>query len=129
MDLSLRIAELQVLSENFIKKTGKNLADNEFKVMVLLRVFNECTPSVLISKMGILKTNLALLLKKLIDGGLVCFRKSSLDSRSKMYSLTDLGNQVMDQILADIDVNLEGAFTEDFALALEIVPSVLNKRI
>ena len=41
MELALNLAELQVLSENFIKKTCTNLADNELKVLVILKIYKE----------------------------------------------------------------------------------------
>ncbi|MBO5310092.1 MAG: hypothetical protein IKK20_03235 [Clostridia bacterium] len=129
MELALNLAELQVLSENFIKKTCTNLADNELKVLVILKIYKECSPTILISKIGILKTNLAILLKRLVSSGLVEARRSSLDARSKMFALTPAGHNLMDDVVGTIDRCLDDVPKEEFYFALQTVLMVLNKKI
>lgn len=129
MDTALGLAELQVLTENFIKKSTDTLADTEQKVLIMLKVYGECSPSILINKVGILKTNLALVLKKLLASGLVQNRKNTQDRRSKLYSLTQRGNQRIDLILEAVQHQLKDIQTEDFYYAIKIVASVLNKKL
>ena len=129
MELAQNLAELQVLTENFIKKSTSCFADNEFKVMLMLKIYGECSPKIVISKVGILKTNLALIFKKLMAEDLVEARKNAQDGRGKLYRLTVHGEEMISGILADISANLSGIVTEDLFYAVKIVLSVLNKKI
>ena len=129
MELALNLAELQVLSENFIKKTCTNLADNELKVLVILKIYKECSPTILMSRIGILKTNLANLMKRLVSSGLVEARRSSLDARAKMFTLTSAGHSLMDDVIGTIYRCLDDVPKEEFYFALQTVLMVLNKKI
>lgn len=129
MELAQNLAELQVLTENFIKRSGVGLADTEFKVMVILKAYGECSPKIVISKVGILKTNLALVLKKLVAEDLVMVRKNTQDGRSKFYALTKRGEEMMNGIFSNISSHLSHIVTEDFFYAVKIVLSVLNKKL
>lgn len=129
MEIAQSLAELQVLSENFIKKHTQNLSDNEFKVMTIIKAYDECSPKILIAKIGILKTNLAHILKKLIAEGLVCSREHVQDSRSKMYALTESGEQMLAKIHEEIKRSLFGLVSEDLFYALQITNGVLNKKL
>ena len=129
MDVVQSLAELQVLSENFVKRHTQNLSDNEFKIMTIIKAYDECSPKILVSKVGILKTNLAHVLKKLIAEGLVCSREHVQDSRSKMYALTEAGEQMLAKIHEGIRRGLFGLVTEDLFYALQITLSVLNKKL
>lgn len=129
MELAQNLAELQVLTENFIRKSTSNFADNEFKVMLMLKAYGECSPKIVISKVGILKTNLALIFKKLMAENLVEARKNSQDGRGKFYRLSQRGEEMMNGILNDISANLSGIVTEDLFYAIKIVLSVLNKKL
>lgn len=129
MELSLNIAELQVLSENFINLATKKMSGNEYKVMLLLKIYGVCSPRILISKIGILKTNLALVLKKLIQDDLVEVKKSMQDGRGKQYNLTKAGDELISNILNNITISLNDSRTEEFFNAVKIVLSVLNKKL
>lgn len=129
MDVAQSLAEIQVLSENFIKKYTQNLSDNEFKIMTILKAYDECSTKVLIAKVGILKTNLANVLKKLIAEGLVCSREHVQDSRSKMYALTEAGEEMLDSVHEQIKRGLFGLVTEDLYYAFQIILAVLNKKL
>lgn len=129
MELGQNLAELQVLTQNFIKKHSQSLSDNEFKVMVMLKSFGECSTKILISKIGILKTNLAFVLKKLITEGLVISRQSTQDGRGKMYNLTTMGDDLITSIMEKISNDMLGVATEDFFYAVKIVASIMNKRL
>lgn len=129
MDVAQSLAELQVLSENFVKRHTQNLSDNEFKIMTIIKAYDECSPKILVAKVGILKTNLAHVLKKLIAEGLVCSREHVQDSRSKMYALTEVGEQMLAKIHEGIRRGLFGLVTEDLFYALQITLSVLNKKL
>lgn len=129
MDVAQSLAELQVLSENFVKRHTQNLSDNEFKIMTIIKAYDECSPKILVAKVGILKTNLAHVLKKLIAEGLVCSREHVQDSRSKMYALTEAGEQMLAKIHEGIRRGLFGLVTEDLFYALQITLSVLNKKL
>lgn len=129
MDVAQSLAELQVLSENFVKRHTQNLSDNEFKIMTIIKAYDECSPKILVAKVGILKTNLAHVLKKLIAEGLVCSREHVQDLRSKMYALTEAGEQMLAKIHEGIRRGLFGLVTEDLFYALQITLSVLNKKL
>ena len=129
MQIAQNLAELQVLSEHFVKKNTQGVSDNEFKVMTILKAYGECSPKILIAKIGILKTNLAHVLKKLITEGLVCSRENIQDSRSKMYALTEDGENKLAKIHEEIRRGLFGLVNDDLGYALEIILSVLNKKL
>ena len=129
MDSALYLAELQVLSANLTSGVCKNLTDNEYKVMVFLKIYGVCSPKILIAKIGILKTNLAHVLKKLIAEGLVCSRENIRDSRSKMYALTEQGEEKLAKIHEEIRHGLFGLVNDDLGYAFEIILSVLNKKL
>lgn len=129
METSLNLAELQVLSENLIKFYNKNLTDNEYKVMLMLKVYSVANPKIIISKIGILKTNLAITLKKLVSKNLVKASANPSDARGKQYCLTPQGEKQINIVLDGLAQNLSIANTTEFFNALKIILAVLNKKL
>ena len=127
MDSALYLAELQVLSANLTSGVCKNLTDNEYKVMVFLKIYGVCSPKILINKIGILKTNLALTLKKLIVKNFVSVNINSNDARSKQYSLTNNGVDMIDSILNQISKLITRQSCQVCHSSLKNVVADLNK--
>lgn len=129
METAINLAELQVLSDNLIKFYNKNLTDNEYKVLLMFKIYRLVSPKIIISKVGILKTNLALTLKKLVRENLVEVHKNPSDARGKQYCLTPTGERRIDAVLNNLAQNLSIANTTEFTNALKIVLAVLNKKL
>lgn len=127
METALSLAELHVLCSNLTSIINKKLTENEYKVMVFLKIYGVCSPKLLISKIGIVKTNLALTLKKLIEKQFVNVEINNADARSKQYSLTKQGTEVIDNILNNINSIINKDIVENCNSSIKKVVADLNK--
>lgn len=75
-------------AENLNKKSSLTMRT---KVLYALSKNERCCPSVLIDKLGIAKSNLALLCKTMCEDGVIFAVKSEQDKRNIYYSITEKG--------------------------------------
>lgn len=75
-------------AENLNKKSSLTMRT---KVLYALSKNERCCPSILIEKLGIAKSNLALLCKTMCEDGVIFAVKSDQDKRNIYYSITEKG--------------------------------------
>ena len=102
---------LENLCEGFDVDSKSTLISSKFKVMLALSEQDNISPSMLIDKLGLAKSNLALLGKSMITEGLIEKRKDDFDSRVIFYTLTDFGKQKLNATLCKMADN----FTKQLA--------------
>lgn len=92
-------SRLENLCEGFDVSSKSTLISSKFKVLLALSEKPKTSPSMLIDRLGLAKSNLALLCKSMISEGLIKKSKDEFDSRVVFYSLTDQGKQYLDNSL------------------------------
>ena len=128
MSISRKILETKSLCQTICNISQNEATQTQVKLLYFIDEYGSCSPQILISKLGIQKTNLALITKQMINSGLIISKKGSYDHRSIFYSLTQKGKTMLNQYLE----NLDKVFHEqDFALenSLNEVLKYLNKKV
>jgi len=94
MDLTNQLIELRILLEGHCDgfcDNGKNaILSNKLKILFMLERV-DCTPNDFISSLCIAKSNIANLLKKMIDEGIVDSYKSLDNNKNIFYKITTQG--------------------------------------
>ena len=103
MSLPRKILETKILCQTVCNITKRESTQTEIKVLYFIDEYESCTPSVLISKLGIVKSNLALLTKKMIKDNLIIAKKSLYDKRSIFYSITPTGKKMLNEYLLELE--------------------------
>lgn len=92
-------SRLENLCEGFDVSSKSALISSKFKVLLALSEKPNTSPSMLIDRLGLAKSNLALLCKSMISEGLIKKNKDQFDSRVIFYSLTELGTKTLNESL------------------------------
>ena len=130
MEYALKLAELQALSENFIRSVNKEQTSVKFKVLLFLKIYGVCSPKILIKKIGIIKTNLALTLKQLMTQGFVTASVNPTDARSREFCLTQEGEKEVEKVLNEIEnIICISDKLKELDNALSVVNAVLNRKL
>ena len=122
-----KILEIEALTENLTKHFAKN---NLLKVKVLYFIsqYENLSVSMIIDKLGIKKSNFALMTKELEREGLVTSRQGEIDKRCRLMTLTESGkaelNSFMDCLNKYFPEN-----NNEVENALETLSTYLNKKI
>ena len=122
-----KILEIEALTENLTKHFAKN---NLLKVKVLYFIsqYENLSVSMIIDKLGIKKSNFALMTKDLEREGLVSSRQGEIDKRCRLMALTESGkaelNAFMDCLNKFFPEN-----NNEIENALETLSTYLNKKI
>ena len=103
MSISRKILETKSLCQTICGNMQTNSTQTVIKLLYFIDEYQNCSPQTLISKLGIKKTNLALITKQMINDGLIVSKKGSYDKRSICYSLTGNGKDVLNEYLENLD--------------------------
>lgn len=122
-----KIIEIESLLENLLKKNREGSL-LRLKILFFSRLYENLSISMIIEKLGIKKTNFALMTAQLEKDGLLIIKKSSLDKRCRIIELTEKGNAELDEFVKDIEKSL-GATTPELDYTLETLNNFLNKII
>ncbi len=122
-----KIIEIESLLENLLKKNREGSL-LRLKILFFSRLYENLSISMIIEKLGIKKTNFALMTAQLEKDGLIVIKKSSLDKRCRIIELTEKGNIELDEFVKDIEKSL-GATTPELDFCLETLNNFLNKII
>lgn len=101
------IARLQNLCEGFDDTNKSAVITAKVKILLELSKADSVTPTVLKRSVGLAKSNVALICRKLIEEGLVSKSKDSFDTREIFYSITDKGEKCLDEFLTKAQRNFE----------------------
>ncbi len=137
--LAKQITELRILLQNAtdgfsVDNANKNAKlTMERRVLFVLNNFDKVKPITLITKLGIAKSNLALLCKSMTDDGYINVEKEENDKRNIFYSITAKGvaelNQYMDSISNDVS-SIAGSEKEakEISKKLDDIIEFLNRK-
>jgi len=122
-----KLVEIEALTENITKHLAKNNL-LKYKVLYFISQYENLSVSMIIDKLGIKKSNFALMTKDLESEGLIVSKQGEIDKRCRMMSLTEKGKQSLDAYIASLDA----CFSEkdgEIEHALDVLSTYLNKKI
>ncbi len=127
MKRASNLIEIETLLENLMKKNNDG-GILKMKILFFGRLYENLSISMIIEKLGIQKTNFALMSAALEKEGCLVIKKSNLDRRCRVIELTEKGNAILDEYLKQIEKELD-ATSPEIDYALEILSKFLNKII
>ena len=122
-----KILEIEALTENITKHFAENNLLRK-KILYFISQYQNLSVSMIIDKLGIKKSNFALMTRELEKEGLIYSKQGEIDKRCRMLFLTKKGEEELGNYLK----NLENFFHEDekeVSLALDQLIIYLNKKI
>lgn len=127
MKKAQNLFEIETLAENLMKKDCENGLLRK-KVLLFVSLYENLSVGMIIEKLGIKKSNFALLCADLEKEGLVVSKQAEIDRRCRTMSLTEKGKIELDQYLQNVDT-LIGETDLEVDKAIETLLKFLNKRI
>lgn len=122
-----KLIEIEALLENLMK-SHKDGGILRTKILFFCSIYQNLSVSMIIDKLGIKKTNFALMTAELEKEGYIVIKKSNLDKRCRLVELTDKGRKELDDYLKELDKSL-GNTTPEVDKAVDILSAYLNKII
>ena len=122
-----KIIEIEALLENITK----HYAENNLLRMKILYFFSEyqnLSVGMIIDKLGIKKSNFALMTKELEREGLVVSKQGEIDKRCRMLYLTEKGKNVLNSYLEEIGKYFSEE-EHEVSKAIETLNIYLNRKI
>lgn len=127
MKTAEKIVEIESLLENLIKK-NRDGSILRMKILFFSDLYQDLSISMIIEKLGIKKTNFALMSAALEKEGCLIIKKSNMDRRCRVIELTEKGRTELNNYLAEVSKNL-GATPYDIEQNLDSLSRFLNKII
>ena len=127
MKIAQKFLEIETLLENLFKKHASN-GLLRYKVLYYASVYENLSVSMIIEKLGIKKSNFALLASELEKEGLLEIKHASLDKRCRTLELTQKGRDELDTYFDAVNASL-GNIDLESEDAIEKLNNYLNKRI
>ena len=115
-----KILEIEALTENLTKHFAKNNL-LKMKVLYFISQYENLSVSMIIDKLGLKKSNFALMTKALEEEGLVVSKQGEIDKRCRMMFLTEKGKQELEEFFSEPNTEVDRA--------LETLSTYLNKKI
>jgi DNA-binding MarR family transcriptional regulator len=132
LDLARNIMRLRILSSNacesFEKQMNKkNLLTTKVRILFLIDEYKSVSPTFLIDRLYVAKSNIALFCKQLLLEGLITSSQDLIDKRIIYYCLTPKGKEFLKSKLSFIQDNLDSAVDTDTKKKLNESMSFVNK--
>lgn len=122
-----KLIEIEGLLENLMKSNREG-GILRIKVLYFCYLYQNLTVSMIIDKLGIKKTNFAIMTKELENEGCITIKKSNLDKRCRMVELTEKGKKEIETFIKNLDNKL-GSTTIEVENAINLLCQYLNKFI
>lgn len=130
MDFAKKLLELQALSQSLCEQSNSVTTNLKLRLLFLIDKLIYATPAVLMSKLSLVKSNLALICKQLINEELIEAKKKSGDKRSIVYFITPNGKKVLEEALEAISKNFRDDEIDYYLLECsDKLITLLNKKI
>ena len=129
MSIARQILELKTLSQTICSITKNKATSTEIKILYFIDEYKNCSPQVLISKLGIAKSNLALLTKKMIKENLITSKRGYQDGRSIHYSITSAGKKMLDEYILNLNKIFHEQESGELESSLKTILEYLNKKV
>ena len=132
LELARNIMKLRILSSNacesFEKQMNKkNLLTTKVRILFLIDEYKTVSPTFLIDRLYVAKSNIALFCKQLLLEGLITSSQDLIDKRIIYYCLTQKGKEFLKSKLSFIQDNLDSAVDTDTKKKLNESMSYVNK--
>ena len=107
---SRNIVELKLISDRIAEGKGEKagIFSNTYQILYILDRKERVTPKELIAELNMAKSNLAILAKKMIKDGLIESHKDKSNKREIFYNITEIGKEMLQEKLDNIDTVCEG---------------------
>ncbi len=125
MERAKKIIEIEALTENLLK-SRKNSSLLRLKVLYFASVYENLSVSMIIEKLGIKKSNFALMTAELEKEGLIEIKQAEIDRRCRTILLTERGREELGAYQNNIEESLGGT-TIEVDKALDTLISYMNK--
>ena len=122
-----KLLEIEALTENLTKHIANNNL-LKFKMLYFISQYENLSVSMIIDKLGLKKSNFALMAKDLEKEGLATSRQGEIDKRCRMMSLNEKGKAELSAFLKTLNSNFDERNTE-IEHALDVLSIYLNKKI
>ena len=122
-----KLLEIEALLENLMKKNCQG-GILRFKILFFSKLYENLSISMIIAKLGIQKTNFAIMTAALEKEGCIVIKKSNLDRRCRVIELTEKGQEELDAYLKDVELSLE-PISPEVDYAIETLNKYMNKII
>lgn len=122
-----KLLEIEALTENL----AKHIANNnllKFKMLYFISQYENLSVSMIIDKLGLKKSNFALMAKDLEEEGLATSKQGEIDKRCRMMFLTEKGKAQLDEFMKTLNSYFDERNTE-IEHALDVLSIYLNKKI
>ena len=120
-----KLLEIEALLENMMK-SHKNGGILRTKILFFCSIYQNLSVSMIIDKLGIKKTNFALMTAELEKDGCIILKRSNLDRRCRLVELTEKGRKELDSYLRNMDKAL-GNTPIEVDKAIDTLSTFLNK--
>lgn len=132
LELARNIMRLRILSSNacesFEKQMNKkNLLTTKVRILFLIDEYKTVSPTFLIDRLYVAKSNIALFCKQLMLEGLISSSQDLIDKRIIYYCLTQKGKEFLKSKLSFIQDNLDSAVDTDTKKKLNESMNYVNK--
>lgn len=127
MKTAQKILEVETLCENMAKKKA-NTGLLRLKVLYFVSQYENLSVSMIIEKLGIKKSNFALLTAELEKEGCLNIYKAEIDKRCRTLKLTQKGKEELDSYLESLNSEFD-KIDIDLDNALNILLKYLNKKV
>lgn len=125
MDNAAKLLEIEALTENLMKsQTNSGLL--KIKILYFASVYENLSVSMIIEKLGIKKSNFALMTNSLVKEGLLQLKSTEIDRRCRTVCLTEKGRAELENYKNKLSKAM-GACSLDVERALIVLDEFLNK--
>ncbi len=121
---SEKLFEISLLADTFCSQHSFRLNLSKIKILYLIKKYEPAPASLLINKLGLIKTNLSSACLELEKNGYIISKKGKEDKRSRSYRITEEGKLILKEFLEDINKLLR-----EENLGLDKALEILNKKI
>lgn len=120
-----KLMEIEALLENLMKshKEGGFLRK---KILFFCSLYQNLTISMIIEKLGIKKTNFALMISQLEKDGSIIIKQSNIDRRCRLVEVTDKGKGEIEEYVNQIENFLSSSSPEEDR-AMDLLLTYLNR--
>ena len=128
-NFSSSIIEIKLLCDRLVEGNKENfsLFTVKYQVLYLIKSNGKVTPSELVHKLNMAKSNIALLAKKMINEGLINSIKEEDNKKQIYYVLTDKGERETDNCLLAMQKGKE--FNDEELVVLNRAIDILKNKI
>lgn len=122
-----KLIEISGLLDNLLKVGGERTVLQN-KVLLFCSIYQSLPFGVIIDKLGIKKTNFALMIAELEKEGNVVIKQSNIDRRCKLVQLTEKGQKELEKFTQEVEKAV-GNTSLEVDKAIDTLNTFLNKII